>query len=104
MQIIINPPTAFSFKRTAISHGWSDLPPFDIDLNNWTLTRVLDVGDQKPVTVTISDADGAVKIETRSKLSKRAAARLSEDVRHMLRLDDDMSPFYECMMREADFA
>jgi N-glycosylase/DNA lyase len=104
MQIIINPPAAFSFKRTAISHGWSELPPFEIDLNSWTLTRVLDVGDQRPVTVTISEADGAVKIETRSRLGKRAAARVAADVRHMLRLDDDMSPFYECMMREADFA
>lgn len=104
MQITINPPTTFSFKRTAISHGWSELPPFEIDLNNWTLTRVLDPGGGKPVTVTISDADGAVKIETRGKLGKPAAARVAAEVRHMLRLDDDMSPFYECMTREADFA
>lgn len=104
MQIIITPPSTFSFKRTAISHGWSELPPFEIDLNNWTLTRVLDSGDGKPVTVTISDAGGDVKVETRSKLGKRASARVAADVRHMLRLDDDMSPFYECVMREANFA
>ena len=103
MEIIITPPTAFSFKRTAISHGWSELPPFEIDLNKWTLTRVLDVGDASPVTVTITDSDGAVQIETRRKLGKRAADSVSRDVRHMLRLDDDMSPFYERMMQEADF-
>ena len=91
MEIIVNPPTAFSFKRTAISHGWSELPPFEIDLNNWTLTRVLDVGADKPVTVTITDSAGAVRIETRRKLGKRAADRAARDVRHMLRLDDDMS-------------
>jgi N-glycosylase/DNA lyase len=104
MEIIIDPPTTFSYKRTAISHGWSELPPFEIDVDEWRLTRVLDLGDDKPVTVTITDAAGAVRIETRRKLGKRAATRAERDVRHMLRLDDDMSPFYERMTREADFA
>ena len=104
MEIIINPPATFSFKRTAISHGWSELPPFEIDIDRWTLTRVLDAGDDKPVTVTITDSDGAVRIETRRKLGKRAADHVARDVRHMLRLDDDMSPFYDRMTQEAHFA
>jgi N-glycosylase/DNA lyase len=104
MQITKTHPPTFSFKRTAISHGWSELPPFEIDLNSWTLTRVLDSRGARPVTVTISDAAGDLKIETRQKLGKRASEGVARDVRHMLRLDDDMSPFYERVMQEAEFA
>ncbi|MFL6212664.1 MAG: DNA-3-methyladenine glycosylase family protein [Blastocatellia bacterium] len=95
MQLTIPFPATFSFRRTAISHGWCELPPFALDRQAWTLTRVLDTGDAQPVTVHISDDAQTIYITTRRKLSKRAAERVLRDVRHMLRLDDDMTEFYQ---------
>src|ERR1044071_4871149 len=101
MQLTIPFPASFSFRRTAISHGWCELPPFELDSRAWTLTRVLDAGDAQPVTVQISEGAQAINVTTRRKLGKRAAARVLGDVRHMLRLDDDMSEFYQLLAGDA---
>ncbi len=104
MEITIPVPSGFSFKRTAISHGWSGLPPFEMDEANWTLTRVIDPGSKhQPVTITISGADGAITATLARKVGKRVAEKIARDVRHMLRLDDDMNSFYELVANEPDF-
>ncbi|HEX8185656.1 MAG TPA: Fe-S cluster assembly protein HesB [Blastocatellia bacterium] len=103
MEISIPTPPDFSFKRTAISHGWYDLPPFELDQPSWTLTRVIDIGDAPPVTVKISEAPRALKVNIGRKLGKRAVEKVTRDVRHMLRLDDDMVSFYEMIATDSDF-
>ena len=103
MEISIPIPSGFSFKRTAISHGWYDLPPFELDRANWTLTRVIDLGQARPVTVKISEAPRAIRIDIGRRLGKRAVEKVARDVRHMLRLDDDMMAFYEMVTGERDF-
>ncbi|HXG94697.1 MAG TPA: hypothetical protein VNN73_20310 [Blastocatellia bacterium] len=104
MEISIPTPKGFSFKRTAISHGWCELPPFEFNPNEWTLTRVLDTGNGQPVTVTLSEAKGGIKVNVARKVGKLAAECIARDVRHMLRLDDEMKEFYEAVAREPDFA
>src|SRR4030095_1906309 len=103
MEILVPTPPGFSFKRTAISHGWYDLPPFELDQPTWTLTRVINLGVAQPVTVKISEAPRALKIATSRKLGKRAVEKVIRDVRHMLRLDDDMLSFYEMVATDSDF-
>ncbi|MEW6208676.1 MAG: Fe-S cluster assembly protein HesB [Acidobacteriota bacterium] len=102
MEITIATPKNFSFKRTAISHGWSDLPPFEIDPRSWSLTRVISL-DDRAVTVTITHTRRAVKVSVPGKASRRAIEQVQRDARHMLRLDDDMSEFYLLISRDADF-
>jgi N-glycosylase/DNA lyase len=104
MEILIPAPVGFSFTRTAISHGWSDLPPFEIDLKNWTITRVIDLGQDRAMTVTISPSDGGLKVATPRKLGKLAAQKVMRDVTHIFRLDDDMAAFYSLVAGEPDFA
>jgi N-glycosylase/DNA lyase len=103
MEISIPTPPGFSFKRTAISHGWYGLPPFELDHINWVLTRVVDVGDARPVAVKVSESPGAIKISVGRKLGKRAIEKVIRDVRHMLRLDDDLLGFYEMVAKDPDF-
>jgi N-glycosylase/DNA lyase len=104
MEILIPTPPGFSFKRTAISHGWCELAPFDLDRANWKLTRVIDLEDgAQPVTVEISDAKRAIKVTASRKFGKRAAEKAARDVRRMLRLDDDMGVFYELVSRHQEF-
>src|SRR5882724_8346006 len=105
MELAISSPCDFSFKRTAISHGWCELLPFEIDRDNWTLRRVLDLKDGKPVTIAITASKRQLRINnTSGRLSQKATRQVITDVRHMLRLDDDMAGFYGLMARETEFA
>jgi 3-methyladenine DNA glycosylase/8-oxoguanine DNA glycosylase len=104
MQITIPSPPTFSFKRTAISHGWYDLPPFELNQETWVLTRVIDLGKARPVTVEITGGKRAVNVAVPRSVGPRAIEKITRDVRHMLRLDDDMSPFYNAVGNDPDFS
>src|SRR2546423_15249432 len=104
MNISISTPRDFNFKRTALSHGWYDLPPFAFDPDTWTLTRVLDTGSGAPINAKITATPRALNVHVARQLSARAAVRVIRDVRHVLRLDDDMQTFYGVVAREAEFA
>ena len=104
MQLKIKTPPDFNFRRTVLSHGWCALPPFELDRDRWVLTRVLEVGLKKPVTVVITANRAGLKIVTSRNVSPRATERIIRDVRHMLRLDDDLRDFYSTMAAEPDFS
>ena len=103
MRISISTPRTFNFKRTMISHGWSELPPFGFDQAAWTLTRVLDLGSAMPVNVKITGTRRELRIDTPGRLSKSGSEKVVADVRHMFRLDDDMAVFYREMRAEPEF-
>jgi 3-methyladenine DNA glycosylase/8-oxoguanine DNA glycosylase len=103
MEISLATPKEFSFKRTVISHGWCELLPFQIDRDNWLLTRTLDHGDAPPVTITIAEAKRSVTINTSRRLTQSASKKVIKDVRHMLRLDDNIEQFYSLVANDTDF-
>src|SRR5256712_5768573 len=102
MDITIKTPDNFNFRRTVLSHGWCALPPFEFNKESWTLFRVL--GSDKPVTVKISAWNGAIKVAVSRRLGREAAQKIARDVRHMFRLDDDLSEFYQVVEAEPEFA
>jgi N-glycosylase/DNA lyase len=104
MELTIQTPSTFNFKRTAISHGWYDLPPFELNLESWTLTRVIDLGRSNPITVELTQGKREVKVKLARAAGAQAAQKITRDVRHMLRLDDDMTRFYDAVAHEADFS
>jgi len=104
MEITIQTPTNFNFKRTAISHGWYDLPPFELNQESWVLTRVLDPGTSRPVIVDISQNTHGLKVRINRNVGLRGLEKITRDVRHILRLDDDMTPFYDMVGRDQDFS
>ncbi len=104
MLISIPTPPTFSFKRTVISHGWCELLPFAIDRERWTLTRTLDLGATQPLTVTLSAAKRSVQINTSRTIGKQATNAVLNQVRHILRLDDDLKLFYQTMKSDPEFA
>lgn len=103
MQISIATPRTFNFKRTIISHGWCELLPFEIDRGRWALTRTLHLGDRVPVTIYITAGSRALRINSSGVIGKKASENIVVQVRHMLRLDDDMTAFYGAMKADADF-
>ena len=103
MEITISIPRDFSFKRTALSHGWTELPPFEVDSKTWTIIRVLDSALTTPLTVVITGMKRAIKVSVPRKVGQRAVTAITRDVRHMLRLDDDLTEFYSAMNNDPDF-
>jgi N-glycosylase/DNA lyase len=67
------------------------------------LTRTLDLKEAKPVTLTISGTKRALRINTSRRLSQAAVRKVVSDVRHMLRLDDNIAEFYRLLADESDF-
>jgi N-glycosylase/DNA lyase len=105
MELSLKTPRDFNFKRTALSHGWYQLSPFAFDREGWMLKRVLDLGEPRPpVAVHISDAEGALNVGLSRRLDRLSTERVLRDVRHMLRLDDEMASFYETVARDPEFS
>jgi 3-methyladenine DNA glycosylase/8-oxoguanine DNA glycosylase len=104
MQLSLKTPTDFNFYRTVLSHGWCELRPFELDRENWRLTRVLDLDRGKPVTVEVSALKRGLKIRVSRQVNERAAQKIIRDVRHMFRLDDDLQSFYQITSVEPEFA
>lgn len=103
MDITIPTPRDFSFIRTAFSHGWTELPPFEFDQSTGTIIRVLDSGLKTPITIVIKGMKRALRVSVPRVIGARAVAAVTRDVRHMLRLDDDLTEFYSAMSADPDF-
>jgi N-glycosylase/DNA lyase len=77
------------FLRTITSHGVADLPPNDIDLEAGTLTTALSL-PRGATTVRLSAGrKGFARVD-----GTGPSTGAVEAVRHMLRLDADLSAFY----------
>jgi N-glycosylase/DNA lyase len=99
-------PKQFNLPRTLYSHGWSELLPFEIDDVNWRLSYVFSGADLKqPVSAIVGEAGGKLKIEVSGgKISSKSQEKILRDVRHILRLDEDLNEFYQLVKAEKDLA
>lgn len=100
--IFLRVPLNFSFRHTVYSHGWSDLLPFELDESEWRLSNVFTNGKGKPFVATISEAGKrGLKVEY---IGKADETKLASDVKHVLRLDDELSDFYTLTNAESRLA
>src|SRR6476661_3483311 len=91
--LYIEKPETFSFRHTICSHGWYDLAPFEMDKEIFSLTYVFKRGAKgKPIAATVSEEDSQLRIDLPNKSFDEAG--IVRDVRHILRLDDDIEHFY----------
>ncbi|HXY81237.1 MAG TPA: hypothetical protein VEH55_07690 [Gaiellaceae bacterium] len=93
-------------RRTLASHGVASLPPQVLDEEAWTLEATLTAGGGGARTVRVlAGTVGHARVEL---LGGRAAAAerrtLLATVRHMLRLDDDLSGFYDVAAADPELA
>jgi 3-methyladenine DNA glycosylase/8-oxoguanine DNA glycosylase len=86
--------------RTIVSHGVADLPPNRIDEDARTLETTVAVPRGRPQTVLIREGRGG-KAAVTGRAGKRSEAVL-DGVRHMLRIDEDLSGFYELAREDPD--
>src|SRR5919204_3530325 len=81
--------------RTIASHGLVELPPMRVDEERRTLEMTIPLRRGRPRTIEIGPGDGvAVVSVVGARPSEPAARELLERVRHVLRLDEDLSAFY----------
>ena len=103
-KIFLDAPPDFSFRHTVASHGWSNLPPFATGEDYRRLFYVFSSEFlTQPLAAEITENDKTSQIEinfTTPKINSRAAAKILRDTRHILRLDDDLSEFYQLVGRE----
>jgi 3-methyladenine DNA glycosylase/8-oxoguanine DNA glycosylase len=104
MEIKIPTPPTFNFKRTIVSHGWYGLLPFALNSEKYELLRVIDVGPKPPVTIVMSGRKSHVHVTASRALNKGETAKVIRDARHILRLDDDLQPFYLATGADPEFA
>jgi 3-methyladenine DNA glycosylase/8-oxoguanine DNA glycosylase len=79
--------------RTIVSHGVADLPPNSIDEEARTLETTVALPRGRPQTVVVREGrGGAASVSGRSGSASRAAIAA---IQHILRLDEDLSGFYE---------
>lgn len=90
-------PDQFSFPHTVYSHGWSELVPFEFDLDKWILRYVfIDDFGKNPTLVSISDDNGYLALEINSEnIDENFLKKIRFEIRHIFRLDDDLSEFYD---------
>jgi 3-methyladenine DNA glycosylase/8-oxoguanine DNA glycosylase len=83
--------------RTLNSHGFADLPPLRLDEGAHTLELTLRLPGAKPRRVRVGPGTArraSVEILGPGTLGARAQAAVLQGVRHVLRMDEDLSAFY----------
>ena len=104
--LFLDRPENFSFKHTINSHGWCELLPFESDKGDWRLSYVFtDENLKNPVSAKVEETNGKLKIEIADdKINKKFQDKILRDVRHILRLDDDLGEFYKLVKSEKQLA
>jgi 3-methyladenine DNA glycosylase/8-oxoguanine DNA glycosylase len=79
------------FARTLLSHGVAELPPNVVAEDGSALETVLQAGGRAWVIDLVADGSQQARLDARDGAPTR---ELAAAIRHMLRLEDDLSPFY----------
>jgi 3-methyladenine DNA glycosylase/8-oxoguanine DNA glycosylase len=94
-------PRPFDFESTARAHGWVRLSPFAWHAPTAELHRIHRLASGKVVRLRLANGGTMdnpvvrIKVETLGALSPSENAEIRRAVRRMLRLDEDLSGFYE---------
>lgn len=98
-KLILETPPDFNFKTAVYSHGWYQLAPFALDTENWRLSYVF--GGDAPFSAVVCEAGGRIEIDvSEDSVSAEKQAKILSDVRHILRLDENLSEFYRLTEKE----
>ena len=94
------------FTRTVLSHGVASLPPAFIDeaLPSLEITLALPGGRARTVMLTPNGPGLATARVVGRAPSSDTAARIVDAIRHVLRLDEDLSSFYALLATDPDLA
>ena len=92
--------------RTISSHGLASLPPLNPGPESCELEVTLSLPKSKPRTVIVAPGkSGHLRIEVRGRAPGAAGADVIRSaVRHVLRMDEDLTPFYSVAAEDPELA
>jgi N-glycosylase/DNA lyase len=93
-------------RRVFLSHGIAELPPMRLDQKAWTFEITVPLTGLSARTVVISQARpglGLITVTGRPPTPKVGASIMAQ-VRHVLSLDLDLTPFYAVAAEDPDLA
>jgi len=90
--------------RTLASHGLADLPPNALDEEARSFETTVALPRGRARTIRISAGRPGFALVDGQDVGTRDAVVLTETARHMLRLDADLSPFYEAARDDPDLS
>jgi N-glycosylase/DNA lyase len=98
-------PPGFNFWRTVYSHGWCALPPFTIQKESGTFSRIVSLADEVLVECIMRDGGNKITVLARSEsaLSGDQRAHIRHQLKVCLHLDEEMSEFYTEAQRSPRF-
>ncbi len=91
-------------RRVFLSHGIAELPPMRLDQTAWTFEITVPLPGMGARTLTISQSRlgvGLISVTGPSPTPKVGAALMAQ-VRHVLSLDQDLTPFYAVAADDPD--
>jgi 3-methyladenine DNA glycosylase/8-oxoguanine DNA glycosylase len=97
---------AIDLRRVFISHGIASLPPMKVDEKAWTFEITVALAKVGARTLVISEGrpgHGLISVTDQS-LAPNAGDTVIAQVRHVLSLDDDLTPFYALAADDPDLA
>lgn len=89
-------PKHFSFRHTVESHGWYDLPPFDHQDHSTAFRYVFAPAGRDPAISALVEG-GKSKLKVTLSQCPHDLDRIDRGIRHILRLDDDLTDFYKML-------
>ncbi|MCC7447578.1 MAG: hypothetical protein IT324_09190, partial [Anaerolineae bacterium] len=101
MKLELDAPSPYDFARSVRDHGWIALAPCRWIEEQEALERVERLADGMVVVVYITAAAAGqtvklqIDVRTDVPLSTRQQDEIRRNVRWMLKLDEDFTPFYE---------
>jgi 3-methyladenine DNA glycosylase/8-oxoguanine DNA glycosylase len=101
----ISVPRDFNFWSAIYSHGWCVLPPFSIQKEEGTFSRIITLDNNLLVECTMRDGGGGIAVLARcsAPLTPAHRTQIRKQLRQCLRLDEDFSTFYTEARRLARF-
>jgi 3-methyladenine DNA glycosylase/8-oxoguanine DNA glycosylase len=93
-------------RRTLASHGLTTLPPMSVDEDAGTLEVTLRLPGDKARTARVSAGRrGRARVDVTGRApGAKSAVALEEAVRHVLRMDEDLSGFYAVVKDDPDLS
>jgi 3-methyladenine DNA glycosylase/8-oxoguanine DNA glycosylase len=93
-----------NLPRTFLSHGMADLPPMWVDEDTPAFGATISLRRARPRSVRVTeDARGRASVEVSGRAPGPAALEeIKATVRHILRLDEDLSEFYALAAEDPD--
>ena len=85
-------------------HGVADLPPVRVDEAERTMTATLALPDAKPRTVVVHAGPGTAVVDVRGPSRANTRQTLTDVLRRVLNLDEDLSEFYAVAADDPDLS